>query len=309
MRQFQKIVVGAEFDLECRELTTGARLAVDQALWLAERNEAHVTLVHSGARDEFWDGSHNAYVEKRARTPEQCAEALERTASRFRKRGIPTDLVLSDEAAWLAITHAVLAEEADMVVVGKRTEPGDRDCKLGSVALKLLRKCPAAVWAVDPDTEPTLTTILAATDLTPVGKRVLEISASLAAEQGSRLHVVHAFQMPLDVQMEGNRAQLEFEKKTREQAEASIRRKLDEFDMGARAEIHVGLTSPTRAILACVDRLEPDVVVMGTISRSGIPGILVGNTAERLLARLDCSLLTVKPADFVSPVEREASDT
>ena len=45
---------------------------------------------------------------------------------------------------------------------------------------------------------------------------------------------------------------------------------------------------------------------MGTISRTGIPGILVGNTAEKLLERVDCSLLTVKPEGFVSPVPLEA---
>ena len=32
---------------------------------------------------------------------------------------------------------------------------------------------------------------------------------------------------------------------------------------------------------------------------------LVGSTALRLLSRLDCSLLTVKPDDFVCPIEPE----
>ncbi|MBW2698633.1 MAG: universal stress protein, partial [Deltaproteobacteria bacterium] len=64
-----------------------------------------------------------------------------------------------------------------------------------------------------------------------------------------------------------------------------------------------------RAILGCVDRLAPDLVVMGTISRGGIAGVLVGNTAERLLTRLDCSLLTVKPESFVCPVEPATPDS
>ena len=45
-----------------------------------------------------------------------------------------------------------------------------------------------------------------------------------------------------------------------------------------------------------------DVLVMGTVARSGIPGLLIGNTAERVLRRLPCSVLTVKPDGFVSPV-------
>ena len=67
----------------------------------------------------------------------------------------------------------------------------------------------------------------------------------------------------------------------------------------------MGLTSPTRAILAAEARVDPDLVVMGTVSRGGIPGFLVGNTAERMLSRLDRSLLTVKPGDFVCPVALE----
>ena len=34
---------------------------------------------------------------------------------------------------------------------------------------------------------------------------------------------------------------------------------------------------------------------MGTVSRGGIPGLLMGNTAERLINRIDCALLAVKP--------------
>jgi nucleotide-binding universal stress UspA family protein len=51
-----------------------------------------------------------------------------------------------------------------------------------------------------------------------------------------------------------------------------------------------------------VKLLRPDLVVMGTVSRGGIPGLLMGNTAERLIDRIDCALLTVKPQDFVCPI-------
>lgn len=47
------------------------------------------------------------------------------------------------------------------------------------------------------------------------------------------------------------------------------------------------------------------LVVMGTIGRSGIRGMITGNTAERLLPRLHCSLLAVKPDGFQCPVDPE----
>jgi len=46
-------------------------------------------------------------------------------------------------------------------------------------------------------------------------------------------------------------------------------------------------------------------VVMGTVARTGLPGLFVGNTAERILTQLDCSVLAVKPEGFVTPVELE----
>jgi hypothetical protein len=36
-----------------------------------------------------------------------------------------------------------------------------------------------------------------------------------------------------------------------------------------------------------------------------VAGLLVGNTAERMLDRVECSLLTIKPEGFVSPVRLE----
>ena len=50
-----------------------------------------------------------------------------------------------------------------------------------------------------------------------------------------------------------------------------------------------------------------DLVVMGTVARAGIAGMLIGNTAERVLRKLPCSVLTVKPDGFVSPVRLDPS--
>ena len=41
---------------------------------------------------------------------------------------------------------------------------------------------------------------------------------------------------------------------------------------------------------------------MGTVARGGIPGLVFGNTAERVLRKLRCSVLTLKPDNFVSSV-------
>ena len=47
---------------------------------------------------------------------------------------------------------------------------------------------------------------------------------------------------------------------------------------------------------------QVDLIVMGTVCRTGIGGFFIGNTAEKILQDVDCSVLTVKPEGFVSPV-------
>lgn len=45
------------------------------------------------------------------------------------------------------------------------------------------------------------------------------------------------------------------------------------------------------------------VVIMGTAARTGIPGLLIGNTADTILQLIDSSVITVKPAEFISPIK------
>ena len=52
-------------------------------------------------------------------------------------------------------------------------------------------------------------------------------------------------------------------------------------------------------ILQAINNLKTNVVVMATRARGGVAGMMMGNTAERLLAALPCSALVVKPDDFL----------
>lgn len=46
-----------------------------------------------------------------------------------------------------------------------------------------------------------------------------------------------------------------------------------------------------------------DLVVMGTVSRTGLSGLLIGNTAQQILDRIECSVLAVKPDNFICPIQ------
>ena len=300
IREIHRIVVGVDLS-EAGGLSTGSRLAVEQAHWVAKLSGAHVTLLHSARHEEHWDANEGVFADRPMPADDGFRQPLETALQSLREAGIEAELTLSEERAWLAIVTNVLQFGADLVIVGKRAEVAHDGRLLGGVSQKLLRKCPCAVWVVKPNHSAEPVNILAATDLSPVGERVVTLAASIASECGAELHIVHALSLPLVEQMRDSESERQFLAQSRAAAVAEIKSQLPE-PLREAAELHVGLTSPSNAILACVDRLKPDLVVMGTISRAGIAGLSVGNTAERMLGHLDCSMLTVKPADFVCPV-------
>jgi nucleotide-binding universal stress UspA family protein len=59
-------------------------------------------------------------------------------------------------------------------------------------------------------------------------------------------------------------------------------------------------------IPALAEAKEVELIVMGTLSRTGISGLLIGNTAEKVLNQVDCSVLTVKPDSFITPIKLDA---
>jgi universal stress protein E len=59
---------------------------------------------------------------------------------------------------------------------------------------------------------------------------------------------------------------------------------------------------PEKALRQFTQDERIDLLVMGTLVRTGIAGLLIGNTAERVLRNAECSVLAIKPEGFVSPI-------
>ncbi len=88
--------------------------------------------------------------------------------------------------------------------------------------------------------------------------------------------------------------------------ERDVRRFAELFakpDLECRIHVEEGRTA--HVVTEAAKRLEADLIVMGTVTRTGIPGLINENAAEDLLADLHCSVLAVKPPDFRTPVTLE----
>ncbi len=302
MERFRHVLAALDLGSRGDHLTLGSRMAMRRAAWIARRVQASLTLLHSDRADEYWDADSQRFVQATGTLPQRQDVLDAAVVDVSKEAGVAPKLVVSPEPAWLAIIQEVLRSGVDAVIAAKRTDVHSDDRKLGSTARKLIRKCPCAVWLEDPRESADPSVILAATDLTKVGDRVIELAASVAHGLGAELHVVHAYSISMEVQLEGGEVRRDYEKKTSAAARRHIEDLLSTTPMKGAVKLHIGVTSPTQAILEGVNALRPGLVVMGTVSRGGVPGLLMGNTAERLIDRIDCALLTVKPEDFVCPI-------
>lgn len=212
--------------------------------------------------------------------------------------------------AWLEILRMAGASRKTLIVCGTRTNSAVRRLLFGSTAMKLLRNAPGPVWLVKPriDDDSKLD-VLAATDLSDVGADVIAAGVTLGRALPIQLTVMHVLDLPSDRRIARTGATQEDIAQWREQAEQEAEQELQEqlagtdarsLEHGVQTQLAEGV--PDACLLSAIEELDIDLLIMASSGRGGIPGMLFGNTAERLLPELDCSLLTLKPAEFDCPV-------
>jgi nucleotide-binding universal stress UspA family protein len=181
--------------------------------------------------------------------------------------------------------------------------------------MELLRQCPCPVWLVGRHGSRNGSRIVAAVSLewtdastASLNTAILEWALTLKELRGAELTVLHAWTVFGGSVLRSRLPQDEFADfvaAARASAEASMSSLLKGF--GGRLDgVRVELVEdePEGAIARFVESHSVDLVVMGTVARTGIPGLVMGNTAERVLQRLRVSVLAVKPPGFVSPVAK-----
>jgi universal stress protein E len=284
----RRVLVAIDLHRSGSTLTAGSCYAVDQAAELIKQLDAEVVLLHSIGAD-------------RSDALDATAHTLEQIAERFSRIGAKASVEISHEAPCRAILRRVLRDGIDLVLAGRRNEPAQHPVGLGSVSSQLVRNCPAAVWVVKPGGDLAPRCVLAASDLSPVGERVVEYAAFVARHYGAQLHVAHAFELSRAGELGGWAGKEEFMRRVREQRSRQLAEEVEHSGHARGASLHVVFAPPRRAIVELHEQLSADLVVMGT-SRGHLLSRILGDTALRLLGRLDCSLLIVKPDSFVCPI-------
>ncbi len=254
----------------------------------------------------------------------QIREALEHEA----QARLAEDVAVLEEAgikvrakvAWgrpyEEIIREALRRRTQLVFKTGHPESKDESRLFGSTAMHLFRECPAPIWVVKPRRTSRNRRILVAVDPTEpapgevdLNVELLEWAQRLAKDEEAELHVCHAFTIMGEHLLRKRMAPHEYQQYL-EDVRARVRDEMTQLlaGFGLSLEdrgVHLLKGDPGRVIPALAARKKIDLLVMGTIARTGVPGLLLGNTAERMLKTVDCSVLTLKPKGFVSPVEAD----
>ena len=146
-------------------------------------------------------------------------------------------------------------------------------------------------------------------------RQIIEMASSLALSEFAELHVAHAWEPIAESAVRGalympEETLIAYVEDERRDHEASLHALMHEvtgdLDQGAldylKPRTHLVKGSAQKEIPALAKQIGADLIVMGTVARTGVPGFIMGNTAETILNQIDCSVLAIKPPGFKTPV-------
>ncbi len=219
---------------------------------------------------------------------------------------------------FVEIIRKAVAESVNLIVQGSPRPRGEQH-EFSSQDWHLMRKSPVPVWIVR-DAEYPPRHVAAAVDVVDtaaeageLNRRILDLAGTIAVTTGAKLSVLSVWSLPAETMLRSSPflrvspARLD-EAVARMQAGAAAAQGALRARLESRAPSPASVDwrlvkgQPRDAIPNFVHDEGADLLVMGTVGRTGIPGLLIGNTAETVLSRVSCSVLTLKPSPFVSPV-------
>ena len=298
MRRFQDI-------LAVYDGSIGAEDALSQAMTLAKSNDARLTVVDLVEESRY---SFNS-IRERERRLQRLLPAIKADSV----EAVRTKVLVG--TPFLEIIREVLREQHDLVIASAEGGSVVKAVFFGSTVTHLIRKCPCPVWIIKPGQTIPYQRIMAAVDPKPsdhasddLNIKIMDLATSLATMSAASLDIAHVWDvtgndrdtLESEAPPATHQAILaKHENRHREAVDALLQPyPLAEVDH----EVLLSRGLPQRMITERVQERDIDLIVMGTVNRTGIPGLLVGSAAETILEAVTCSVLAVKPGGFVTPV-------
>lgn len=301
-----------------RTPTRSARSILRKAASLAKLYDAPVRIVHVLAIPQGALARAGATIQQAARADLDNRETLlKKLADRSELRDLEVSTtVRCDYPVQDALVREAQDCHARMLVVESRGQGRLARLFLSNIDWELIRNCPCPLWLSKSARFERRAPVIAAVD--PLHSHakpsmlddiIVAHAIEVAGARPGKVMLCHAYELPqgaiVDTPIEAYwLAMSEEEQRAHEQnLEHAIGR------LEKKAGIPAGNAAlvrgdPVVQLPRLAKKHAAAVVVMGAVSRRGLQRVFVGNTAERVIDKLGCDVLVVKPRGFKSPVER-----
>jgi len=304
------------------DVETRSKASLGRAVELAGRNQARLTIVD--VLEESQDFPEMTFTspplpDLRDLVKQKKRNRLEKLVASIQEEGVSAKAKLLFGTPFIEIIREVVRNKHDLVIKKAEGAGGLTEMLFGSTAMHLMRKCPCPVWIMKPTRSKRYSRILAAVDPQPgnqeresLNVKIMDLATSLAQLEQSQLHVLHVRSLYRDYTrgsvQSSTPANLldDLIDDTRKIHQRRLDELLGKYDLkNIKHQIHLPTGDPEKLIPEVAQKKRINLLVMGTVCRTGVSGLLIGNTAEKVLHQVNCSVLTVKPDGFVTPVKLE----
>ncbi|MGC4114975.1 MAG: universal stress protein [Myxococcales bacterium] len=140
--------------------------------------------------------------------------------------------------------------------------------------------------------------ILCPVDFSEPSRRAMQVAAQLAKEHGAELLLLHVYQAP---GVSFPEATFLAGDEVLQQLVDMVLKSLTEWKAeamkagAADVSTHTAMGTPYAEILRFAEKLDCDLVVMGTHGRTALARVFIGSVAEKVVRHAPCPVLTVRP--------------
>lgn len=287
--------------IDALELTPLDERILDQALWLAAEVGAKVHVTHT----IDWIVGDDAGMVARllAAATERANTVLGEVCAKVQRDGVEITSSVTVGTPWMEMLRLTRTIHADLVVVGPHVRAsGLAGLLQGSTVKRLVRKSAVPVWVVSEEGPMGIRRMLTAVDLSAVSSDLVAYSASLAQKVGAEKALLHCLSFPSDIVLHRLPDAADAVAAYHEEVTEDATRKLAELTEGDPSwSVELRSDWVVRSLPQVVRETNADLVVLAGISLPGFAGKIMGTTAEKVLQRLGCSAIVLKPQGWTSP--------
>lgn len=227
------------------------------------------------------------------------------------------ELEINSQVVWHnrtyeAIIDTVINQGFDLVVKGTHQHDTLKSVIFTPTDWHLIRKCPAPVLLVKEHAWPAQGNILAAVNAVSeneqhlaLNNRIIKDAQFLCELANAKLNLVNAYPAtPVNIAIEIPEFNPSVYNESVKKHHLESTYELADKHQIAHQNCVIEEGLPEDVIPDVAARLNSELVVIGTVGRTGLSAALVGNTAEHVIDSLDCDVLALKPDGYISPLAK-----